>query len=93
VSKAKGTYYEHRAIKHLEKTGYCCSRAGGSLGVFDIIAFGPTDVRAIQVKGGTRPYLCPAERKALQQIPVSSQVSKELWKYFKHKRAPIIEVL
>jgi hypothetical protein len=93
VSKTKGTYYEHRAIESLEKAGYRCTRAGGSLGEFDIIAFGPTNIRAIQVKGGIRPYLRPAERQILNQFPVSSQVSKELWKFYKHKREPVIEYL
>jgi hypothetical protein len=34
----------------LEAEGYCCTKGGGSLGVFDIIALGPSDVLIVQVK-------------------------------------------
>ena len=93
MSKAKGAYYEHRAIKLLETLGYRCFRSGASLGEFDIIALGPREVKAIQVKGGIDPRLSPLEREAIELLQVSSQVSKELWKFYKHKREPIIEVL
>ena len=53
MSKAKGSRAERRAIRILEAAGYTCTKAGGSLGVFDVIAIGPRDIRAIQVKAGT----------------------------------------
>jgi len=53
MRKAKGSRAERKAIRLLEADGYCCTKGGGSLGVFDIIAIGPADVRAIQVKAGT----------------------------------------
>ena len=49
-SKAKGTRAERRAIRILETAGYICTKAGGSLGLFDVIAIGRVDVRAVQVK-------------------------------------------
>jgi len=52
MSKRKGTRSELKAIKALEAAGYVCTKAGGSLGVFDVIAIGRADVRAIQVKAG-----------------------------------------
>ena len=39
-AKAKGARAERRAITLLEALGYCCTKAGGSLGVFDIVAIG-----------------------------------------------------
>lgn len=48
----KGRRTEHRARAILEAAGYVCTRAGGSLGLFDMIAVGPQDVRLIQVKAG-----------------------------------------
>ena len=51
-AKAKDTRAERRAIRILEAAGYCCTKAGGSLGLFDVIAIGAQDVRCIQVKAG-----------------------------------------
>jgi hypothetical protein len=36
-TKRKGTRAEHRAIRILEAAGYICTRAGGSLGLFDVL--------------------------------------------------------
>ena len=51
-AKAKGTRAERRAMRLLEAAGYSCTKAGGSLGLFDVIAIGPRDVRLVQVKSG-----------------------------------------
>jgi len=93
MSKRKGTYYEHRARRILEAAGYVCTRAGGSLGVFDLIAIGPHDVRCVQVKGGNRNYLSAVEREAIALLVVPGNVSKEAWRFPKHARAPLIEQL
>ena len=45
--KAKGSRAERRAIRILEAAGYLCTKAGGSLGLFDVIAIGPCDVRCL----------------------------------------------
>ena len=50
--KAKGAKAERRTMQVLERAGYVCTRAGASLGVVDVIAVGPHDVRLIQVKSG-----------------------------------------
>jgi hypothetical protein len=76
----------------LEAEGYCCTRAGGSLGVFDVIAIGSTHVGAIQVKAGTS-RLTPAERRAVGAIVVPDNVSREYWRFLDYARAPIIERL
>jgi hypothetical protein len=36
MSKRKGSRAELRCIRILEAAGYCCTKAGGSLGVFDV---------------------------------------------------------
>jgi hypothetical protein len=41
-------------MRVLEAAGYVCTKAGGSLGLFDVIAVGALDVRLIQVKAGTK---------------------------------------
>jgi Holliday junction resolvase len=40
-AKRKGTRNEHRTIRLLEAAGYSCTRSGGSLGVFDVVALAP----------------------------------------------------
>lgn len=93
MSKAKGSRAELRCIRILEAAGYCCTKAGGSLGVFDIIALGPAQVRCIQVKAGKRPWLSPLEREAIELVRVPPTVTKELWKLRDYARTPDIEVL
>ena len=92
-AKRKGARGEHRCIKQLEAVGYCCTRAGGSLGVFDVIAIGATDVKAIQVKCGTGNYVSAVEREHLTLLTVPASVSKEIWRYPDRCKAPLIERL
>jgi Holliday junction resolvase len=55
-AKAKGTRAEHRSIRLLEAAGYACTRAAASLGVWDIIGVGSTDVVPVQVKTRDTEY-------------------------------------
>jgi len=50
MSKRKGTRNEHGSIRLLEAAGYSCTRSAGSLGVFDLVGIGKTDVVLVQVK-------------------------------------------
>lgn len=93
MSKRKGSRAELRCIRILEAAGYNCTKAGGSLGLFDIIAIGPREVRCIQVKAGKRPYLPPLEREAIELLAVPENCSKELWKLPDYCRVPAIEIL
>ena len=92
-NKRRGTAAEHRTMRVLEAAGYACSRSAASLGLWDIIAVGPKDIRLIQVKFGIRPALSGIERKALELFQVPPNVSKELWKWRVRARTPDIEVL
>ena len=92
-AKRRGRYYEHRAKALLEGRGYLVTRAAGSLGVFDLIAIGDRDVKAVQVKGGQRPRLRGPERRALVALRVAPGVSKELWLFPVGAHAPHVEVL
>ena len=49
-SKRKGTRNEHRTMRLLEAAGYHCARAGGSLGVFDVVGIGSADIVLVQLK-------------------------------------------
>jgi Holliday junction resolvase len=90
--KAKGSRAEHRAIGLLESLGYCCTKAGGSLGLFDIIAIGAVDVRCVQVKAGTK-YASGLEREQLQALPVPPNCTREIWRFPDRCTAPLIERL
>ena len=92
-AKGKGSRAEHRTMRVLEAAGYSCTRAAASLGMWDVIAIGPGDVRLCQVKAGKRPYCSPLEREGLELFKVPHSVRKELWLWKDHARAPVIEVL
>jgi len=94
MGNRKGSRAEHKTIRVLEAAGYCCTRAAGSLGAWDVIAIGPGDVRLVQVKSGKAPYCSPAEREGLElfQVPPTG-VRKELWRWRDWARAPEIEVV
>jgi hypothetical protein len=49
-AKREGTRNEHRSMAILEAAGYRCTRAAASLGVFDVVGIGSTDVVLCQVK-------------------------------------------
>ena len=91
-TKAKGTRAEHRAMRILEGAGYSCTRSSASLGLFDVIAIGPADVKLIQVKVG-RKYLSSVEREQIQGLAVPANVSRECWRFPDRARAPLIERL
>lgn len=43
-TKRKGSRNEHRSMALLEANGYAVTRAAASLGVFDLVAIGSTDI-------------------------------------------------
>jgi Holliday junction resolvase len=88
-AKAKGARAEHKARRILEAAGYCCLKAGGSLGLFDLIALGPTDVKCVQVK--VNGYCSAIEREQLQLLAVPANVSKEIWRFKDRVKDPLIE--
>ena len=90
--KAKGSRAERRCIRILEAAGYVCTKAGGSLGMFDVIAIGPFDVRCVQVKANE--YLSAIERDQLKAFPVPENVTREYWRFVDgHPEKPRIEIL
>jgi Holliday junction resolvase-like predicted endonuclease len=88
-AKAKGTRNEHKTRRYLEKRGWRCVRAGGSLGAFDLIAFSRKGIRFIQVKSNRGAG--PLERQRLRQAkaewcPEGSSV--EIWVWRDYARGP-----
>lgn len=91
-AKAKGTRAEHRAMRLLEAVGYSCVRAGGSLGIFDVIAIGPQDIKCLQIKAGTA-RCSPIERELMRECRVPANCSREIWSFPDRCKAPVVEVL
>jgi Holliday junction resolvase len=89
--KAKGTNREYRTIELLEAAGYACTRAAGSLGAWDIIGIGSTDVVLVQVKSNRNAP--PAEREILKEFicPPNCKKLIHIWPDF--ARRPIVKEL
>lgn len=90
-TKAKGSRNEHKAMRILEASGYACTRAAASLGVFDIVAVGPQGTRLVQVKSNRWPN--SLEMETIELFPVHKQCTKEIWRFMDYARAPEIKVI
>lgn len=88
----KGRRGEHRSRKILEAAGFLVTRAAGSKGPADLIAWNEVQIRFISVKsGGT--YASAIEREALKEMPAPPNATKEIWRLPDRCHEPLIEVL
>jgi len=85
-TKRKGNRNEHKSIRLLERLGYACTRAAASLGVFDIVAIGATDIRLVQCKSNEWPRA--AEMEAIKQFPAPSNARKQIHRWRDRQPAP-----
>lgn len=85
-AKRKGTRNEHRSMKLLEVAGYACTRAAASLGVFDIIGVGSTDVILCQVK--TRDWPGAEETEAIRLFSCPPNARKIVHRWRDRERLP-----
>ncbi len=85
-AKAKGTRNEHRSKALLEAAGYAVTRAGASLGVWDLIGIGSTDVVLCQVK--TRDWPGTAEMETLRAFPAPANARKLVHRWRDRQRLP-----
>lgn len=90
-SKAKGNRNELKTVHLLKSIGYTCTKSGGSLGIWDVIALHPTHMRLIQVKSNDPPG--PAEREKLMLHRAPMGASKEIWIWVDRESRPKVEVL
>lgn len=91
-AKAKGSRNELKVKAQLETLGWSVVKAGGSLGIFDLVAIHPDKDKGflIQVKSNRQPP--KAEREAIFTFPVPPYMSKLVWIVMDGKpREPIIE--
>lgn len=90
-SKAKGSRNEHRSIALLEAAGYRCSRSAASLGVWDIVGIGPTDVVLCQVK--TRDWPGAVEMEQLREFRCPPNAKKLVHRWRDRARLPDVKEL
>jgi len=90
-AKRKGTRNEHRSKAILEASGYAVTRAAGSLGAWDLIGIGPTDLVLVQVKSNRPPS--PAEREALALFPCPANCKRLAHVWHDRQRGPVVTEL
>lgn len=85
-AKRKGTQREHRSIQLLEAAGYRCTRAAASLGAWDIVGIGSTDIILCQVK--SRDWPGTVEMEVLQAFPCPANCRKLIHRWRDRQRVP-----
>jgi Holliday junction resolvase len=90
-AKRKGTRNEHRSMRLLEAAGYSVTRAAASLGAWDLVGIGATDVVLVQVK--TRDWPGSAELETLNAFPAPANARKLLHRWRDRQRTPDVREL
>jgi len=75
----------------LEAAGYRCTRAAASLGCWDVIGIGSTDVVLVQVKSNRLPGT--VETEVLRDFPAPAWCKKLVHVWHDRERAPLVRVL
>jgi Holliday junction resolvase len=78
--KAKGSRNERRTMRLLETAGYVCLKAGASLGVFDVVGIGSTDVVLVQCKTRDWPSGAEIERMRAFAAPANARKLVHRWR-------------
>jgi Holliday junction resolvase len=90
-AKRKGSRKEHRSILLLESVGYACTRSSASLGCWDIIGIGPTDVVLVQVNSRDWPGLIQME--AIRNFKCPPLCKKIVHRYRDRVRLPDVRTV
>ena len=88
---SKGRRNEHRSRRLLEAAGYTVTRAAGSLGVWDLVAIGSTDIALCQVKSNAWPGA--AEMEALKAFPAPPNARKLVHRWRDRQQTPDVREL
>lgn len=89
--KGKGTRNEHRSMRIFEQAGYACTRAAGSMGAWDFIGVGSTDIVLCQVK--TRDWPGTVEMETLRSFPAPPNARKLVHRWRDYQRNPDVREL
>jgi hypothetical protein len=90
-AKAKGRRREWRSRDLLQAAGYRVTRAGGSLGEWDLIGIGAAGVVLVQVK--SRDWPGTLERRALAEFPAPANCVKLIHRWRDGARQPDVQEL
>ena len=90
-AKGKGTRNEHRSRLVLEAAGYRVTRAAASLGEWDLIGIGSTDVVLVQVK--SRDWPGTVEMETLANFPAPPNARKLVHRWRDRQRLPDLKVV
>ena len=87
--KRKGSRSEYKSIRLLESLGYRCTRSAASLGEWDIVAIGSTDLVLVQCKSNCWPDA--AEMEALRLFIAPSNCRKLIHRWRDRARTPDVK--
>jgi hypothetical protein len=90
-AKRKGNKNEHRSMELLEASGYNCTRAAASLGVFDIVGIGPSDIVLVQTKSNDWPG--SVEMEAIRNFPCPPLCKKLIHRWRDRQHTPDVRVI
>lgn len=90
-AKGKGTRQEHRSKALLEAAGYAVTRAAASLGAWDLVGVGTTDVVLVQVK--TRDWPGTVEMETLRSFPCPPNCRRLVHRWRHRQRVPDVREL
>ena len=77
-ARSKGSRNERKAKREMEQDGYYVTKAGASLGEWDLVCFNMEHLRLIQVKSN---YCRLEEKRRLEEFQAPDFATKELWIY------------
>jgi hypothetical protein len=78
-------------MKLLEASGYACTRAAASLGVFDVVGIGPSDIVLVQIK--TRDWPGAVEMESIRNFAAPPGTKKLLHRWRDGQRLPDVRVV
>ena len=78
-------------MRLLESSGYVCTRAAASFGLWDIIGIGSNDVVLVQVK--TRDWPSSAEMEKLCSFPCPANCKRLIHRWRDGRRLPDVKEL
>jgi hypothetical protein len=90
-AKAKGSRNERRSRTILESGGYRVTRAAASLGAWDLVGIGSTDIVLVQCK--TRDWPSAVEMEALDLFPAPPNARKLVHRWRDRERRPDVREL
>lgn len=89
--KAKGSRNERKTIRLLEALGYACMKSGASLGAWDVVAIGSTDMCLVQCKSNDWPG--SVEMEVLRGFQAPSNCKKLVHRWRDNARSPDVREL